>query len=352
MYGSFSKEKQNLQGIYNSILKKSPGLSNDDERELNKVQILEKLINNIEKVKVAGVYKTKIKQLESLKENLESFEIEKARGLLKNLSRDIEKYYIKLNPDEPIMFSEIVQKGKSRNAKMKGVSYGKEINPVTCFSESHMNSLGFSIYFPQRVDHNQDWGFILLDDPIQSLDQAHSIRLIDLLKEKSQQKQIIVLSHQKTFCDDFDDKFYYDKYLMWEFSKYDVTGPQIELKKGSLENCLEMAKKNANGNTKQRENAATELRKAIEVLCSDMLIQKFSHTSSQVRKLVAKGSGVSKLYEKLEKITQVDNQDIAELRVIENIGNPSAHGILTRDVTPSEIKRGIIKIEEIRNKYL
>jgi hypothetical protein len=33
--------------------------------------------------------------------------------------------------------------------------------------------LGLSLYFSQRVDRNPGWSMIMLDDPVQSMDQGH-----------------------------------------------------------------------------------------------------------------------------------------------------------------------------------
>ena len=345
--GKFASEFSNLQKVKDEILSKTPGLSSEDRKKFDRIAFLQRLSKNINQIGFTGIYTTKLEDWETLRINLESFEREKVGKLLKSLSLDIQKYYNRLNPNEKIMFSEIVPStGKTRQAKIKAVAYGKDMNPVTCFSEAHMNSLGLSLYFPQRVDHNPDWEFVILDDPVQSMDVSHSANLIDIFKDISKRKQVIVLTHQKYFCEDFDDIFYDDAYLKYEFFGEDEKGPRIEKLKGSLNNCLDVAKKNANGNTKQRENAATELRKGIEVLATDILIQKYGQTSSSLRK-----QNLDDLLRRLEG-RGIDKKDLADIRTVINIGDPSSHGNATRDIAPSEIHRGIEIIERIKTGYL
>ncbi len=333
------------------VLKSLEKIPELDEEELKKLMTIQKIIMNTDEIRLFSIWSNHIEMLENLTKSVEIFEKEKAKQLLQVLSKEIEKYYNQLNPQEPMKFCEIIPtEGTQRHAKIMAESYGKEINPVTCFSESHMNCLGLSIYFSQRVDHNPEWGFAILDDPVQSMDINHSGKLLDILFEESKSKQIVVLTHEKRFCDDFHDKFYYEKLLEYEFSGYDKKGPKIEIKKAPLENCLEIIRFHAKGSRNEREEAATALRKAVEILCLDMLIQKFNHAPTQARRIGEKGP--EGFLDKLEKINQIDRQDIAELRRIIDITNPQTHATMPKDVSTADLLDGVKRIEEIRDRYL
>jgi len=346
-----SKLKQCFHQINKDISRSLSTIPKLDEEELQKIMVVEKIITNMNEIRLYGIWSAHIEGLEGLIKCLEAYEKEKAKELLQELSKEIEAYYNKLNPDEPIKFTEIVPtEGKQRHARIIAKSYEEEINPVTCFSESHMNCLGLSIYFSQRVDHNPGWEFIVLDDPVQSMDINHSGRIIDILFEKSKSKQIIVLTHEKQFCDSFYNELYYKKYLGYEFSSYDKDGPTIVMKEAPLEDCLEIVVHHAKGSRKERESAAVELRKAVEILCFDMLVQEFNHSPSQARKCGSRGS--KGFLDKLEKINQVDNQDIAELRRIIDLANFLAHAPTLAEISPGDLVDGAKKIEEIKNRYL
>jgi len=192
-------------------------------QEKEKYQLFNNLLNLLKKIKylkIAVSYKTKIDLINDTITKLEQFEKRKAGELLEELSKDIQYYYNKLNPEEPIQFKRIKPTpGVRRQARLEAEAFGKEINPVTCFSEAHMNSLGLSLYFPQRVDYNPEWGFVMLDDPVQSMDDDHTNQLIDILKEKSETKQIIILTHSSKFREDIETRFGKENLLEYEFTQ-------------------------------------------------------------------------------------------------------------------------------------
>lgn len=89
------------------------------------------------------------RKIDVTQEKLEQYEKSEVARLLSEHAQEIKNYYEKLNPGDQIQFSGIeVKGGTRRQAKLKAEAFGKEINPVTFFSEAHTNSLALSIYFP------------------------------------------------------------------------------------------------------------------------------------------------------------------------------------------------------------
>ena len=341
-------EGNNLNKIKEELLIKTPGLSEEDKKSLNKNNAILKIIKNLNKLDVLGAYNNSIGNLTLLVDNVEKFEKEKAESLLKSLSSSIKQYYNELNPHEKVCFEEIVPSaGKSRKARIRGVSFGKEINPISCFSESHTNCLGLSLYFPQRVDNNPDWEFILLDDPVQSMDINHSKHLIRILKRIAEDKQVIVLSHSLSFKQDFDKLFYDKSFLSYEFSDYNKDGPKITLMKGNIDNCLEYAKKLAYGTTPERHIAGSNIRKALENFMVEFLIHKCGLGISRVNNMKLNDHII-----KMEESKDSSTGDIAEIKALLNVVDPASHGIPKRDISTAEILDGIQLIKELKEKYL
>ncbi|MFW6116737.1 MAG: AAA family ATPase, partial [bacterium] len=161
--------RDSIEEVRSSIVSKTEDLSEDEKSEFEFLGYLSELIGLLRFFRTAGAYERRLEVLTRLIEKAEVFEKHKTAELLDTLSGEVRRYYEKLNPAEAVQFREIVpSSGKSRQVRLKAESYGEELNPVTCFSEAHMNSLGISLYFPQRVDHNPEWEFAMLDDPIQS----------------------------------------------------------------------------------------------------------------------------------------------------------------------------------------
>jgi len=139
-----------------------------NQDEIRKMVILEKIVSFFIG---AGKFKKMrkiLKLIESIQSKLESYEKSEVTRLLSEHADEIRSYYRKLNPDDDIQFTGIevskTKKGETRRwAKLKAQAYGKDVNPVTLFSEAHTNSLALSIYFPQRVDRNSTWELAILD---------------------------------------------------------------------------------------------------------------------------------------------------------------------------------------------
>lgn len=317
---------------------------------LRKLLCLEKLLSKKELIRTAAIFEESMGILDKLCERLEKFEKTKAQLLLRALSKDVKNYYNVLNPKEKVAFSEIVPSaGKSRWVIIKGKSYGEELNPISCFSESHLNCLGLSLYFTQRVDRNPFWDLVILDDHVQSMDDNHSSNLVDIIAEmcKDKGKQVIVLTHQKVFADLIKNKFYYDNYLYYVFSEKNKQGPSTKLMQGSLENFLDRARGLATGDQNDIDDAGVNLRKGIEKLCFNLLVIKYGRSTKRIQEL-----DLENLFKELEKVPTFNKQDIADLRTIRLKSDLGAHGNVITNVTRGDIERGIRIVEKLRQKYL
>ncbi len=335
-----------LKKVKESIISKSRDLSPEEKSRYELYTRLIELIEKIHFLKIVGIYNNHISVLRNLITQLEQFEKSKAGNLLAKLSSDIQKYYNKLNPNEPIQFKEIAPTtGKLRQAKLKAEAFGKEINPVTSFSEAHMNSLGLSLYFPQRVDYNPEWEFIMLDDPIPSMDDAHSNQLIDILREHANNKQIIVLSHSSKFCEDFEIHFGKENLLRYEFTQGDENGPKIALEEGPIRILLDFAQKYSRGNKEERKTAGNNLRRAVEKLLAEYLIGKGQDRNSvyRLRK--------DELFKRAKNAGLVEN-DLRDLESILSFADPASHGHDPKDIETGDLEWGIQKIKDLSQKLL
>ena len=335
-----------VKKVRNSLVSKARDLS---PQEKGKYQLFNNLLNlfkKIEYLKVALSYKAKIDLINDTIARLEQFEKRKAGELLEELSNDIQYYYNKLNPEEPIQFKKIAPtSGVRRQAKLEAEAFGKEINPVTCFSEAHMNSLGLSLYFPQRVDYNPEWEFVMLDDPVQSMDDDHTNQLIDILKEKSETKQVIILTHSSKFREDIETRFDKENLLEYEFTQGDETGPRIELKEGPLKILLQYAKDYASGILEERKMAGNNLRQATEKLLAEFLITKGQDKTSiyRLRK--------EELFRRA-KNAGFEEDDLRDLETVLKYADPASHGHDPKDIKKGDILWGVNKIKELAQKYI
>jgi len=337
---------ESVKKVKDSLVSKARELTPGEKEKYQLFNDLLKLLKKIRYLKIAVSYKTKIDLINDTIAKLEQFEKRKAGELLEELSKDIQYYYNKLNPEEPIQFKRIAPtSGVRRQAKLEAEAFGKEINPVTCFSEAHMNSLGLSLYFPQRVDYNPEWGFVMLDDPVQSMDDDHTNQLIDILKEKSETKQIIILTHSSKFREDIETRFGKENLLEYEFTQGDEAGPRIELKEGPLKILLQYAKDYASGILEERKMAGNNLRQATEKLLAEFLIAKGQDRTSiyRLRK--------EELFRRA-KNAGFKEDDLRDLETVLKYADPASHGHDPKDIKKGDILWGVNKIKELAQRYI
>lgn len=343
-----SKLLDDLQSLCASLVSKAPSLSAKEKAELNKAMLFRKMLDHLKDIKYVGIYENNLDTISDLVDGIEKFEKAKSKQLLTDLNEKIKKFYMKLNPNEKTQFSEISPtKGKSRRIQIKAISYGKDMNPVSCFSESHMNCLCLSIYFSQRVLNNPYWDFVILDDPVQSMDEDHAKNLIRIIDEVHIEKQVIVLSHNAKFCQDFTDLFYGQDYLFYEFSGDSKEGPKINLKQAPFETYIAIAKKYCNGNMEERAISGNNLRKTIERFASDVLIHKGKRSHAKVYEL-----NLDERLDKIETTKLLTLKEIGEIKGALNVCDASSHEPPRTEVTSKELIDGIEVMDSLFSKYL
>jgi len=264
------------EGLKNKIAEKLPLSGQLDQEELKKWLILEKANKFFAE---AGLFIRQthlLERVDIMQQKLEQYEKAEVARLLSEHAGEIKSYYEKLNPGDQIQFSGIeVKEGARRQAKLKAKAFGKGVNPVTFFSEAHTNSLALSIYFPQRVDRNTSWETVILDDPVQSMDENHAQSLIDILVDISSKKQVMVLTHSKAYFRRLCARFRHLKPKIYSFFYDEEKGPSITLNLGETLDFLELVEENRKkGDPKSLETASQQLRKAIESVCFEFLLEK------------------------------------------------------------------------------
>lgn len=182
---------------------------------------------------VAGTEDTSvlIDLVEKQKEIKKAFDIEAILARLKELRKTVDQYVgskmldavtnemtgdvmnwydqIRTTGDPDVHFSgfdmDRTKKGdiRSRHVQIKASSYGKDlVSAVSSLSESKLNALGICLSIATNLKPGCPFGFIFIDDPIQSLDQEHEAQFVGVLRKLVDNgKQVILLSHNKSWLD-------------------------------------------------------------------------------------------------------------------------------------------------------
>ena len=338
------------ENLKNKIAEKLPLSGQVDQEELKRWLILEKICNFFAGAETFIRQSDLLKKIDVIQEKLEQHEKAEVARLLTEHAQEIKNYYKKLNPGDQIQFSGIeVKGGVRRQAKLKAEAFGKEVNPVTFFSEAHTNSLALSIYFPQRVDRNATWETVILDDPVQSMDENHSQALIDILVDISTKKQVIVLTHSRSFFRRLCARFGHLKPKTYLFFNNEDAGPSIVLDEGETLAHLKMAEENRKkGDPRSLESASQQLRKAMESICFEFLLDKGASFSKAQK---VQKDGFDSLFSEVEKLG-LPASETGKLKSLLDTSHSNSHAWSITDTTSGGIIKGIQYIQDIYDAYL
>jgi energy-coupling factor transporter ATP-binding protein EcfA2 len=119
--------------------------------------------------------------------------------LLKQISRRVAQIYSALHPGEGLD-AVSVEPWTAKGVELAIEFYGsRQRPPHGVLSESHLNSLAIALFLAMAESFNEQVGFLLLDDVINSFDVEHRGRLAELLADGFSEWQLIVLTHDQQF---------------------------------------------------------------------------------------------------------------------------------------------------------
>jgi energy-coupling factor transporter ATP-binding protein EcfA2 len=119
--------------------------------------------------------------------------------LLKRISRRVARIYSSLHPAEDLD-AVSVEPWTAKGIELAIEFYGsRQRPPHGVLSESHLNSLAIALFLATAESFNEQIGFLVLDDVINSFDVEHRGRLAELLADGFTDWQLIVLTHDQQF---------------------------------------------------------------------------------------------------------------------------------------------------------
>jgi DNA repair exonuclease SbcCD ATPase subunit len=145
-----------------------------------------------------GTINRLIKKAEAIREILRSERIRYADTMLASISEDFARIYGKIHPGENLEKIRLfVHPDKKNSAMLSGALHGREdVSPVAYLSESHLDTLGLSLFLALEKKMDASNTLLFLDDAIASVDEAHMERLYEaILEEAAHFKHVLITSH-------------------------------------------------------------------------------------------------------------------------------------------------------------
>lgn len=144
---------------------------------------------NDQRRKDLGKARTWIKQL--------STELRERR--MKGFAEDAQRIWEKLRQESSIDLNDVSLKGTEKasvRSLVLGVSVdGEDASALGVMSQGELHSLALSLFLPRAAAADSPFGFVVIDDPVQSMDPAKVTGLAQVLHELGKHRQVVVFTH-------------------------------------------------------------------------------------------------------------------------------------------------------------
>lgn len=206
-----------------------------------------------------------------VEQDAKDFLNEKQKERLDKKKEDTKKWYGLMNPSTNVEYGRL--KTGSEIARLFVQSFGKEINAASSLSQCQANTMGLSLHLIRALGPGSPFNFIVIDDPIQSMDDVHTeafkVKVIEnLLDDKN--VQVVILSHSKELIDGLRTN-YIDRDLMnLRIADLNEDGPDIRYAE-SIKDLVNRAEELASSDEDDRRLALKSLRRGIELLIRRVL---------------------------------------------------------------------------------
>jgi hypothetical protein len=216
------------------------------------------------------VYERQISSLAKIHQEFEEREQEGLSRVLEAISHNVDEYFKFLHPDEGFDQIRLILT-EERGLEFSLKFYGRPISPpLKVLSESHLNSLGISLFLASSQYFNRANGFLVLDDVMSSFDVNHRRSLSRLLREEFPDTQFLLFTHDDLWFDLLKQELPTNRWLFKELARWshengiEIIESPMSLRE-RIQHCLE---------TNDNDGAANKCRTLIEgvlkQICEDL----------------------------------------------------------------------------------
>lgn len=235
----------------------------------------------------------------------------KQKALLTTRGGEVKTLYDMLNPGANVVFQGM-EPGTDQ-MKLHATSFGVQMPAAANLSECQLNCLGLSVWVMQATSPGSPFGFIVLDDPVQAMDDDHAEAFLSNLVPHlidSCGKQVIILSHVQSVTDRLQTINLARPHRYFHLDNYAQTGP-IVTEQARIAKMLAHIKGCAQGNVANREHSVDRLRVLIEVFIRELHLIKLG-TPAPAKYDNATTGELLKLFRTIPDTTPQDHSSLAD----------------------------------------
>jgi hypothetical protein len=269
-------------------------------------------------------------------------------ALLATRGGEVKDLYDRLNRGADVVFDHM--EPGTDSMKLHATSFGTPMSAAANLSECQLNCLGLAMWLMRATTPSSPFGFVLLDDPVQSMDDGHAEAFIsDIVPHllDGHRKQVIVLTHVKRITERLRELNGARQVKLYHYESYERLSPTIT-EQIPLQMLLAEIKGAARGNEQNRKYCVDRIRVLIEHFVRELhLKQMHVPAPSQYDRATA-----AQLVPLFQTITGTTPQEHVGLRDTVRFCDPAHHTQVGYSVpVASNIQPHIDRLDGLLRKY-
>jgi DNA repair exonuclease SbcCD ATPase subunit len=269
-------------------------------------------------------------------------------ALLTTRGAEVKDLYDRLNRGADVLFDSM--EPGTDSMKLHATSFGTPMSAAANLSECQLNCLGLAMWLMRATTPSSPFAFVLLDDPVQSMDDGHTEAFISdivphLLDDHG--KQVIVLSHVKRITERLRKLNGARQVKIYHYESYERAGPTIT-EQIALQILLAEIKGAARGNEQNRKYCVDRIRVLIEHFVRELHLSVMGVPAPQQYDRAT----AAELLPLFRTITGTTQQEHVGLRDTVGFCDPAHHTQVGYSVpVQSNIQPHIDRLEGLLRKY-
>ncbi|MBA7519655.1 hypothetical protein ES705_11735 [subsurface metagenome] len=278
---------------------------------------------------------------------------ERQIDILGERDKQIKDWYDVMNPGAGVGYDSILPRTDALD--LQGRTFGHLMMAAPNLSNVQLNCVGLAITLACTTRAESVYRFIVIDDPIQSMDDEHTETFKKSVIKKLLDSgfQVILLSQLQKFAEGVEALYRqsYDDICLYNIRSYQINGPIIEGGGPGIMQLLNDIKKNKDAlNLEYRKAATQDLRKFVERFTKDLYTAETKNPISKRYRNVS----WPRLKNLLRQCKMFHSSDEAILEDAHNFTAQFLHddGTIGKTVpSPSQLKPHYDAMHQIFTKY-
>lgn len=273
----------------------------------------------------------------------------KQAALLLTRGAEVKDLYDRLNRGADVVFEEM--EPSTDSIRLHATSFGKRMSAAANLSECQLNCLGLAMWLMRATTPSSPFGFVLLDDPVQSMDDGHTEAFVadivpHLLDDHG--KQVIVLSHAKRIIERLRELNGARQLKMYHIDSYARSGPTIT-EQIALQKLLAEIKGSLRGNEENRKYCVDRIRVLTEHFIRELHLKEMGAPAPSPQYDRASAKELLPLFQTINGTTP---QEHAVLRDTVQFCDPAHHTQVGYAIpVRTNIQPHIDRLEGLMTKY-